>query len=480
MEPFDDLKNKMRSESPLSPELNWEAMEEGIFNKMTTQEPRRKKATQPLYGKWLFFGFGILATLIVFGTIELFTGDSIIAEKLATSKKSLAMGNQETAINLSNSSKKSSIISTALSQNIQVPAIEKNLIKANSKKKAFLKEQNSSTTKISKQYSIIHKNHKITLINKTKSLDFSTNPEVSLNKTDAYSEDNSTVFNSSINFMPKALNSGQVHKACPTLAVLLPKTLVSQLIEKTPFKLVHNPNLLTQKTTNHHLSLALGSGINYWQLNQTETGKDNLLAGKDKALIGLSSSLQLNYLLQPNWAISTGLNYRQLNSRMNFFKEETTQEKRENVLVGFRILSITNDTTKIYSDTAVNVTRTRQIVHHNSFKQWSIPMMIKYLVRKNRIELGLGLGTQLTLQSKDNGRVVYQNVIDFNTENRFYSTNFTWAILGSVELNYHLNKRYFLGTQVQFSSNLSDWNAQEGLRTKPFIFQNQLILGIKF
>ncbi len=240
-----------------------------------------------------------------------------------------------------------------------------------------------------------------------------------------------------------------------------------------------NPLAVEETEYTSRFSMAIGIGLNYWTPNWGNSSASQERALYEKALTGNTYSLQFDYRLHPKWSIGTGVMNSKYYSKFNYNETDTYERVKNDVLVEIQVNTVTGDSTLIYGDRMVNVNRQRTVIHYNTFQKWSVPLMVKYSLRKRKMEYAFGVGTMLTLSTKTAGKTINSTIQDYNASNPIYQSGFEIGALGSFDLNYHISEKYYIGAQLSGIGNLKNWSKENDVVLKPIIFNSQLTIGIK-
>ncbi len=121
---------------------------------------------------------------------------------------------------------------------------------------------------------------------------------------------------------------------------------------------------------------------------------------------GSSYGLKVGILWKKNWTLKTGFEYHQLWSEFNYDFSEKENIPKNNTLAQVVINPLTDSTVnRIYVDTFI-ATRTtgHEIVHHNQYKLYSIPLEIGWQNQKERFLYGLSVGASMNFVRGQEGR----------------------------------------------------------------------------
>lgn len=515
MEPFDKMKGKLREESSLPEGFGWEDMQEGIFEKMagmTESEPEKKRFE---FGKLSFFLLGMVTML---GLIVLF---NFLKDEQQTLEH-----NQESISNLSSSnqliepfttgdklSKEGQVIpEQATTSNLNITKnhptdlidVKEELVPIGAELKSSTSSITETTIEIKDNTTDSQRGTKKT-IEIDKEDNILSNAKNSLETTKKIKGEIAKQVNSLQNIKeveqsmetasPTAFNNNlsSVKTASTHISTKNGKPMRTlNALDKRHFKVIYdsglstinpvslsNPLAVEKRAKSSRFSMAIGVGLNYWTPNWGNSSTSQERALYEKALIGNTYSLQFDYRLTSKWSIGTGVMNSKYYSKFNYKEADTYQRDKNDVLVEIQVNTVTGDSTLIYGDRMVNVNRERTVVHYNTFQKWSIPLMVKYSLRKRKMEYAFGVGTILTLSTETAGKTINSTIQDYNATSPIYQSGLEIGALGSFDLNYHLSEKYYIGAQLSGIGSLKNWSKENDVSLKPIIFNSQLTLGIK-
>ena len=510
MEPFDNLKGKLRDESPLPEGFGWDDMEEGIFEKMPDITIPEKESKRIGYWKLTFFLFGMVAMLGLTVLFHLVTNSQeegisqtksdITSPFLNSATNSLEKTNRfaKKGMEKERSMPKSTTeIFSDIDRDYPTEIIKKpekksanslipinlptngfpqvNKQKINSvPPKDILKKQlpiNKKETGLSKKASPVTQNNNISPNIKNVEQEVKTASLTALNNyaTLEKTENNSTNNQQRESIWALTSLGKEPLKPLDYLHLTILDTLS-----------LNNPLAMEKRNHQTRFSMAIGAGINYWMPNWGNTTASQESAIYEKALIGTTYSLQLAYQLKTNWSLASGIVWSRNYSKFDYQQIDTYQKVKQAALVEIQVNTFTGDSTQIYGDQTVNIERTRKVIHYNSFQKWAIPVSIKYSFRHRQMEYAFGIGTMLNLTTKTSGKTFNQSITDYNAANPIYKTGLEIGAMGSFDLNYHFSNKYFIGAQLSAVKSLGNWSQTEEVMLKPMIFHSQLRIGMKF
>ncbi|MFK7935994.1 MAG: hypothetical protein AB8G22_20945 [Saprospiraceae bacterium] len=516
MESADNFKKRLRGEEELPADFGWEHMEEGIFAKMATISP---EPAAPETGRWwlilsLFLGI-LLLTGIVTGLYQwnqtqdaaLTNLKVVLAEQQQRAEQKTvehhiqdnADQNNETenaTININsnqNHTEHTPIITRSTSEKAQLSNYGNHLRK--------IKKENIKSVQGANNQLVINellgagdltntKNEVTTFSKGTVNSNQLTTENHLL--TPAQNEPESTLKNDILNQNP---NSPTDIISTPKQAKTATQTdelAIEYLQQPTPTLAIPalkniSPSALNlsvaprKKAVEQRFAIALSSGTNFWFANR---GADSVSIERNEfetTQLGNNVGLELDYYLNNNWSLRSGLQIQNLNSRFDFTEVTTFQRLKENVVLGIQVSTFSQDSLEIRGDTLINVQAERSVRHYNQFKKWSVPIVLNYAVRRGKLEYQIGLGTLLTLQSTTSGRTIAnQIIVDYNADEPIYRSGLEIALQAAVSMNYYFTKRYFIGAQLSANQYLTNWNIATEQIQRPLLLNGQLRVGMRF
>lgn len=519
MEPFEKMKGKLREESPLPEGFGWEDMQEGIFEKMANKATPEDGKKRFYFGKWTYFLLGmvtmlVLNVLIYFANNKQHTlaNNQEVISQVSTSNQAIkpikevhSLSRQQQQLNTEKATTQTlgsaknhptDLISSKVVQEAIRPQLEPtpNSIKETNTEVKIKGKATSSQKGVEKTKESDKENN---LLSNTKNNKIATNKTVAGISKQAKSSPkieeleqstettSSTAFNNKVNPLKTAGNiiSTKNDKSVWTLSALekRPLKVLNQLYLShiNPLSL-GNPLAMEKRENNARFSMAIGVGLNYWTPNWGSSSLSQERAQYEKALVGNTYSLLFEYRLHPKLSIGTGVMNTTYYSQFNYKETETYQKLKTGVLVEIQVNTVTGDSTQIFGNRTINVNRERQVVHFNTFKKWSVPLIVKYNLRKRKVAYALGVGAMLTLKTETAGKTINSAILDYSAASPIYQAGTEIGVMGTFDVNYHFSEKYYIGAQLSGIASLKNWSTELEVDLKPLIFNSQLTLGLKF
>ena len=174
-------------------------------------------------------------------------------------------------------------------------------------------------------------------------------------------------------------------------------------VKSTKFKKVQP---LKRKTS--RLALEGSSGGYLLYRNFKNVNDFDYLETKQAAetpLYGLGAGINLYYNLNHKWVVSTGLDYLQINERLDWTQEEG---RTQTVILSDSAAYYDAGTERTYLAGEVEQTEIllRSLRHYNTIEQLNIPIRLAYCSQFYKFELLLSAGVQLNFANLVNGRFI--------------------------------------------------------------------------
>ena len=283
-----------------------------------------------------------------------------------------------------------------------------------------------------------------------------------------------------VNDKEKAI--GVQARLLPSLSTLL---LDDKLGNPLPRLAVAGHDIEVDKPKRLSWQFSLLGGVNNFLFTYSTAEPSALAAKKNESETGqwgYQLGLQTGLVLHKHWVISSGLRYQNLYSRFDLVRQTNTQIFKEDEIKKVWLDSNTGDVlNSIVGDTLVDAIRTRTVVHHNRYQQFSVPLDFGFQKTHRSFIYGLQAGVGFHFVSSQSGKTLDLDgeIIDFDADSSY--TPFRSFHIGfrlSPLAGYSLSNQWALTLQPQWA-----WNPQIGfdhpnlnLTTQQF----NLILGLRY
>ena len=226
-------------------------------------------------------------------------------------------------------------------------------------------------------------------------------------------------------------------------------------------------------------------GANQIFIQHQSENRNEILEQKENAtssLWGTSFGLNFGAVFKQHWLFGTGLEYHQQWTRFEMEQQSMEQVLKENQLLTVWLDAVSGDAlNQRFGDTLVNATRIRTVVHHNEFRQISIPIELGWQGHSKRLTYGFTLGPVLQFTSFQEGKTLGLEgaIVEFNQEDdsaplRSFGLGMRFAPFIGLQLSDHL------------SLNLNPhWTMQQGASVEQLdvqrrVHQFSLALGVGY
>lgn len=203
----------------------------------------------------------------------------------------------------------------------------------------------------------------------------------------------------------------------------------------------------------------------------------------EKGEYGSSYGLKVGVVWKKHWTFKTGFEYHQLWSQFNYdLLNGPVVFKDTFALTQVVIDPLTNTTVnRIYVDTMVTSTTGRQVVHHNKYSLYSIPLEFGWQDQKERFLYGLSAGASLNFVRGQKGRRLNGESIvsDFDSASDLTAfKDFGIGLRVTPMLGYRLTSKLSIRItpQLEWYNNLGKSGAVDGV----YRFGGGLGLGWRF
>ncbi len=248
------------------------------------------------------------------------------------------------------------------------------------------------------------------------------------------------------------------------------------------------PNGPTQTINSIDNPWAIEFGLGAHVFNPNFAGSElaEAKASFNNAFIGYAGEFLLKYSLSPNWQIGSGISYQNLVSELDYFNSTYSVENQE-VLTLIEVSLLSQDSTFHYTNKDVSTLNWRRVLHYNTSKVFSIPILFERNWNlNNKWKWTTGLGTQMNIWSRSQGKAIISDQGELSTyeivdyENDFYSINGNFNILLNSGLKYAFNEHMYLGMDLRGSMALQNWSTDLAYSSKPIVFSSNFKIGYQF
>lgn len=133
--------------------------------------------------------------------------------------------------------------------------------------------------------------------------------------------------------------------------------------------------------------------------------------------LGKSFGVSTSLLWENRWLLSTGIEYHQLWSTFEYKEEQPIQVNKENQLLRVWVDAATSDTlASEYGDATVNALAIRNVVNHNKYQRFSIPIGVGFQQTSAKVVYGVTASGLLSFTTSQSGKTLNEGaeIIDFD------------------------------------------------------------------
>lgn len=510
---FNKIKNSMQEDNnqPLPPELGWNNMKDGIFEKVQIMEnemsshENNKSSRRRRIVMFFFILFALTLGMFFISQRMMKTQDYVGFD---TAKPAETKGSKSTPTNNNSSMTKNQINNhnelqlekDRKSNFTNVPKIDKesepnqesiksNYNSKNTHQKVASKKSNSNhsffssketksiyPTPIIQNANEAEPSNEPNQINETKLLANSFSKEINKSSQNSHTDSQS----SSLSEGNSLLNLTSPYQTIRTLPSLGYDQINSEKLNQLTIKFQNVDSLFRLKTfkTKTRNQLIFEGGLTFW-----DEGDNNTLPSRAKYESPITSyQLQGYYLrsFKSNYFIMAGLVYQQLESKLVF--DKTIQDYKiilKDTIIHVQNNSLTGEKTVIYGDVEHTVEAHRRIRHYNKTKLFKISMALGKTWKFSSFQTDFYLGGALNTIVHNQGRMFYNDsIIDYNgSSNILFNNQMTIDGILGARLHYFVTKKMGLTTGFQSQKSLSNWSIQDNINIHPVTFSFQLGLS---
>ena len=433
---FDHIKNKMSEESnSVPPSLDWERMENGIFQKM--QNIQKKESGN--YDKLKIIVFLLLCLLTI------------------CNRSQRTFSFPEYAYSIQNE--------PSPKNNIVTPKSTTSSINSENDTKLQTLNKQSTLKKISKNFyfdAIPTKGEKI-----NKQSNFIARKAIKTNLQKA---------------LPKNKEQLVLISTPTTITLPLPNKVffVENTLEEISIidKTISPPQKSSIETPLKN-SIHLSSGIGFWDNNFGNIIPE--YASFEQTILSYYGALHFTREMKKNYFFSLGIQYQQLESRLDW----TTMIEDYEIILEDTIKTIQNnlitgEVQTIRGDVSFNVNAQRNVRHFNKIQLYQIPLAVGKRWKFKNWESSIQIGAALNLASFYQGRTIQSGqVIELQKNSNPLIEN-QWKIHAIVggQISYYLDNHIGISANIEYQRSLDNWSKNQGVNIFPTILN--LGLGVNY
>jgi hypothetical protein len=435
---FDHIKNKMSEESNSVPHsLDWERMENGIFQKM--QDIQESESGN--YDKLKTIVFLLLCLLTICNR----------SQRIFLSPEYAYSIQNEPSPKNNTVTPKSTTPSINSENNAKLQTLNKqSTLKQMSKNRSFdalptKSEQISKQSNFSAPKTIKNNLQKSLLKNKEQLVPIST---------------------------PTTITS-----PLPNKVFFVENTSEEIAITDKTISVPQKNNTATPLKNRIHLS----SGIGFWDNNFGNIIPE--YASFEQTILSYYGALHFTREMKTNYFFSLGIQYQQLESRLDW----TTMIEDYEIILEDTIKTIQNnlitgEVQTIRGDVSFNVNAQRNVRHFNKIQLYQVPLAVGKRWKFKNWESSIQIGAALNLASFYQGRTIQSGqVIELQKNSNPLIEN-QWKIhaIAGGQISYFLNNHIGISANIQYQRSLANWSKNSEVNMFPTILNLGLGMNYRF
>ena len=464
---FDDLKKQFddsMNSHPIPEGYEWEAMKDGIFNKMS--DNKRKVKRFPIY-------FFLLAFALI-GTVYLLISNQTVESDPLQTHKTLQPATPDNSINASE----------ALSPSHQKSISDRTDLVEPAAKNDIPTRDNQQITSTDSQQEHESPNDYRSASVKTRPTGQSISAKISDRAMHTIHDDHDM---SHIENMPAEDNS-----------LPLPTRSISEVMQHEldklhmpalnmfPANLTMNVNKLdpipeSKYTAEVSSMYSLSSGLLVW--SGRYKGDASYIARRNQAskpLPGFHLHLNRHVPINDGLSLSIGLNYQELFQQFNIQVDTLVSKTFESALLRTDRSAISGRIIQeVYGDTTIMKSQTRTVRHLNAYKSVGMELGLrKKFSLSRKFAAVIGIGSVVGYRTQSSGKTLgsQDQILVFDNGRKPYQT-FSMRMTGGIELDYALTSQLSLSTGFSTSKYVTNLSNEPGVQFRPIIYQ--FSLGMK-
>ncbi len=227
------------------------------------------------------------------------------------------------------------------------------------------------------------------------------------------------------------------------------------------------------------------AGINNANLNFIPDPNEQTILGDlkeqtEKGYWGSTYGIHVSAYARKSWMMKTGFELNDLWTKFDYTKVSTTPILKEDFLLKVWLDETQMDTLQtLYGDTLIDAIVTREVIHFNQYRQFSIPVLFGFYKKLDKLNLGMSAGPVLNFTTKQSGRSLDgQSEIAFFEQSDSSAPMNSFGIALRIEptIGYHLTDNFSVNLYPQWT-----WQkhaAFDGTNVKTSMHQLNMNLGI--
>jgi len=237
--------------------------------------------------------------------------------------------------------------------------------------------------------------------------------------------------------------------------------------------ITENTNQEVQKT------LIMAGGATYW-LEGFGSAKPQRQA-YESPVMSYGTSLAYMHRFANKIELFIGLQYSKLESRFDYEQKlENYTVTIKDTLVEVQNNLITGRESFVRGDVEVPVDAKRVVRHYNSIEIIQFPFALGRSFSMNKLEIGIYGGGSLNIQTSAQGKSLFNDSITeyASQDELLISKDLKFSGMLYGRLAYSLSERVSLSLNLQLQRSLTDWSLEDEITMRPVIFSS--MLGFEF
>lgn len=212
------------------------------------------------------------------------------------------------------------------------------------------------------------------------------------------------------------------------------------------------------------------AGASWWSPGYGDTKPER--AEFEESILSYQGQLNLVQPLKNDFFISAGIQYQRLENRFNWNTlDEDTEIVLEDTIIQIQRNAITGQETLVRGDVTLTIATEREVQHFNSFSLLQLPFAVGKSWGEKKWRTHLMLGGVASLSFSRTGRTLYAGkVADFDNDRpSIWSDKIGFNAMLGAGFSYNFTDRFGLVTMLQYQRSLSNWSLEEGVTMRPHI-----------
>lgn len=225
--------------------------------------------------------------------------------------------------------------------------------------------------------------------------------------------------------------------------------------------------------------ISLMGGVTHWSMGfgTFKPERDDF----ERTVTSVGSSLSYIHRFSNNLELLVGIQYTKLESRFDYMTEiDNYTVILKDTLIQVQSNFITGKQSFVRGDVEVPVNAQRIIRHYNTVQLVQIPLAVGRNWTQADWAYGLYAGATMNISTSQSGRTYYEaGIFDYSGRNTEFINN-SWKLhaMLSGRVSYAINERFALSSQFQVQKSVMNWSLENDVSMKPVIYS--LSFGIDY